>query len=310
MTAAQIQVTTPSDREIAVACTFTAPRALVFDALTQPHLVKQWLLGPPGWTMPVCEIDARVQGRYRYEWINATGEKMGMGGVYTACIAPELIVATEKFDQPWYEGEAEARIELTERDGKTHQITTVRYASKAVRDGVLQGPMTSGMAISYDRLDELLAGLQGNELMLTRIINAPRDKLFRAFTEPALLVQWFTLEPWRAVHAEIDARPGGSSLVVMRSPDGREFLNRDVYLDVVRNERIVFTDAFASAWTPSDKAFMVVILNFEDIGDGQTRYTARVRHWTAEDREAHEKMGFHHRWGKATDQLAALAAKI
>ncbi|HJV92401.1 MAG TPA: SRPBCC family protein [Azonexus sp.] len=147
------------------------------------------------------------------------------------------------------------------------------------------------------------------ELVLTRIIDAPPEKLFRAWTEPALMVQWFTPHPWTTVHAETDLRPGGSSLVVMRSPEGQEFPSRGVYLEVVKNEKLVITDAYTAAWEPSDKPFMTAILSFEAVGD-KTRYTARVRHWTVADREAHEQMGFHEGWGKATDQLAALVATL
>ena len=151
--------------------------------------------------------------------------------------------------------------------------------------------------------------MSGHELVLTRIINAPREKLFRAWTEPALITQWFTPPPWKTVHAETDVRAGGASLIVMRGPDGTEMPNRGVYLEVVRNEKIVSTDAYTEAWVPAEKPFMTLILTFEDLG-GRTRYTARARHWTKEDREAHEKMGFHQGWGIATDQLAALVAKI
>jgi len=147
------------------------------------------------------------------------------------------------------------------------------------------------------------------ELVLTRIIDAPPEKLFRAWTEPALIVQWFTPHPWTTVHAETDLRPGGSSLIVMRSPEGQEFPSRGVYLEVVKNEKLVVTDAYTAAWEPSDKPFMTAILSFEALGD-KTRYTARVRHWTVADREAHEQMGFHEGWGKATDQLAALVATL
>jgi len=147
------------------------------------------------------------------------------------------------------------------------------------------------------------------DLVLTRIIDAPRAKVFRAWTEPALLMQWFAPKPWTTPRAELDVRPGGSNLVVMRGPDGKEFQNRGVYLEVVANERLVSTDAYTAAWEPSEKPFMTVILTFEDVG-GMTRYTARVRHWTVADREAHEKMGFHDGWGRCTDQLAALVAKL
>jgi len=95
----------------------------------------------------------------------------------------------------------------------------------------------------------------------------------------------------------------------MRGPDGKEFPNYGVYLDVIKNERLIFTDAYTKAWEPSEKPFMTVILTFEDLG-AKTKYTARVRHWSVADREAHEKMGFYDGWGKATDQLAELVARI
>jgi len=147
------------------------------------------------------------------------------------------------------------------------------------------------------------------ELVLTRLIDAPREKLFRAWTDPALLKQWFAPLPWTTSAAELDVRPGGASLIVMRDPEGNEFPNRGVFLEVVKNQRLVFTDAFVGGWEPSEKPFITGILTFEDAG-GKTRYTARVRHWTVADREAHEKMGFHQGWGQCTDQLAALVAKL
>ena len=147
------------------------------------------------------------------------------------------------------------------------------------------------------------------ELVLTRLIDAPREKVFRAWTDPEILKQWFAPLPWTTPSAELDVRPGGSNLVVMRSPEGTDFPNPGVYLEVVPNERLVITDAYTSAWHPSEKPFMTVILTFEDEG-GKTRYTARALHWTVEDREAHEKMGFHEGWGQCADQLAAVVARI
>jgi uncharacterized protein YndB with AHSA1/START domain len=147
------------------------------------------------------------------------------------------------------------------------------------------------------------------ELVLTRIINAPREKVFKAWTDPELLKQWFAPLPYTTPKAELEVRPGGSNLIVMRDAAGNDFPNRGVYLDVVENERLVFTDAYTKAWEPSGKPFMTVILTFEDEG-GKTNYTARVLHWTAADRETHEKMGFYQGWGQCTDQLEALAAKL
>ena len=98
------------------------------------------------------------------------------------------------------------------------------------------------------------------ELSLTRLIDAPREKVYRAWTDPELLKQWFAPLPWTTPHVELDVRPGGSSLVVMRSPEGQEYPNPGVYLEVVENERLVATDAYTRAWEPSQKPFMTLIL--------------------------------------------------
>jgi len=150
---------------------------------------------------------------------------------------------------------------------------------------------------------------ESRELVLVRLIDAPPEKLFRAWTEPALLKQWFCPKPWSVASAELDVRPGGANVIVMCSPEGQEFPNRGVYLDVVRNERLVFTDAYTTAWEPFEKPFMTGIITFEDEG-GKTRYTARTLHWSVADRKTHEEMGFHEGWGKATDQLAELVAGL
>jgi uncharacterized protein YndB with AHSA1/START domain len=156
--------------------------------------------------------------------------------------------------------------------------------------------------------DETVAA-SSRDLVLTRLIDAPREKLFRAWTDPELLKQWFAPLPYTTLVAELDVRPGGGNFIVMRSPDGAEMPNRGIYLEVVKNERIVFTNAYVKAWEPSEKPFMTVILTFADEG-GKTRYTALVRHWTAADRETHENMGFHKGWGQCADQLEALVARI
>ena len=147
------------------------------------------------------------------------------------------------------------------------------------------------------------------ELVLTRLIDAPREKLFRCWTESALLKQWFAPLPYTTPVAEVDLRVGGGNRIVMRGPDGQEIPCPGTYLEIVPNEKLVFTDAYTGDWVPSGKPFMTAIITFEDEG-GKTRYTARVRHWTKEDLDAHVKMGFHQGWGQCADQLAALAARI
>src|SRR6266436_32588 len=154
---ATLQITTPGDRELAMTRVFDAPRRLVFDALTKPELVKRWLLGPPGWTMPVCEIDLKVGGAYRHVWRNTKGKEMGMRGVYREIVPQERLVCTELFDEAWYPGESLITTTLVERGGRTTLTSTILYVSQEARDGVLKSGMESGVAASYDRLAELLA---------------------------------------------------------------------------------------------------------------------------------------------------------
>jgi uncharacterized protein YndB with AHSA1/START domain len=151
------KVTTPSDREIEVSRDFQAPRQLVFDAFTQPDLVRRWLLGPPGWTMPVCEIDLRVGGAYRYVWRKSGVKDMGMGGIFREIVPPARLVATEIFDDSWYPGEALDTTTFVEAGGITSIRITVRYESQEARDTARRSGMEHGMAAGYNRLEELLA---------------------------------------------------------------------------------------------------------------------------------------------------------
>jgi uncharacterized protein YndB with AHSA1/START domain len=153
-----LRITTPTEREIVMTRVFDAPRRLVFDAFTTPDLVKRWLLGPPGWSMPVCEIDLRVGGTYRYVWRHdRDGTEMGMGGVYREIVVPERLVSTERFDAAWYPGEGVGTLVLTEQNGRTTLTHTMLYESRAARDAVMKSNMEQGVTAGYDRLADLLA---------------------------------------------------------------------------------------------------------------------------------------------------------
>ena len=154
----KLQVTLPSKREISMSRVFDAPRELVFDAHTRPELVRQWLGVQNGWSLAVCEIDLKVGGAYRYLWRNQKSE-MGMGGVFREITRPARLVATERFDEPWYPGDALDTTTFTENAGKTTLTITVLYASEEIRNAVLKSPMSEGMDRSFDKLVELLASL-------------------------------------------------------------------------------------------------------------------------------------------------------
>jgi len=153
------QLSLPSDREIQVTRNFDAPRQLVFDAFTKPDLVKRWLLGPPGWTMPVCEIDLKVGGKYRYVWSKPDVNDMGMGGTFREVAPLERLVATEKFDESWYPGEALVTTVFLDNGAITKVTIGILYQSKEARDTANRSGMEHGIAASYNRLEELLTSL-------------------------------------------------------------------------------------------------------------------------------------------------------
>ena len=151
-----LEISLPSDREIAMTRVFAAPRCLVFDAHTKPELIRRWLGVHGTWSFAVCEVDLRVGGRYRWVWRNAEGREMGMGGVYREIDFPTTLVHTEQFDDPWFDGEAVSTLTLDERDGKTKLTSVTLYDSKEIRDAVLATPMETGVAAGYDALERIL----------------------------------------------------------------------------------------------------------------------------------------------------------
>lgn len=155
-----LKITTPSDREITMTRVFDAPRSLVFEAYTRPELLKRWLGVFGGWSLDVCEVDLEVGGAYEWAWRNTNGKQMRIVGTYREVVAPERIVATEVFDDPWYEGTCIVTIEFAEKAGKTTMKSTMLYDSKKIRDAVLASPMESGVTKSYDTLEDVLHSLE------------------------------------------------------------------------------------------------------------------------------------------------------
>lgn len=147
-------------------------------------------------------------------------------------------------------------------------------------------------------------------LTLESTLAVPRALVWRCWSEPALLCQWFCPKPWGVSHAEIELQAGGRFFTHMVGPNGEQAPNTGVFLKVVPGYELVFTDAFVSAWIPSGKAFMVGEITFSDAPGGGTHYRARALHWSEADLKQHEAMGFHEGWAAATRQLEALAATL
>jgi len=162
MTMEKAQVTLPSDREVQVTRSFKAARALVYRAYTEPALVQRWLLGPPGWSMPVCEMDVRVGGRYRWRWRSDTdGNEFGFTGTFREVQPPSKLVNTQTYDPGTLgdappDSEALVSVTFTEEGGITTVTTLIDFGSKAARDGAVGSGMTDGMELSYQLLDGLL----------------------------------------------------------------------------------------------------------------------------------------------------------
>ena len=163
MTIEKAQVSQPSDREVKVTRSFRAPRALVYRAHTEPQLVKRWMLGPPGWTMPICEMDVRVGGRYRWRWrSDKDGKEFGFAGTFREVQPASKLVHTEAYDPgtvaDQYPGsEAIVAVTFTEENGITTVTSLIDFGSKETRDAAMSTGMTDGMEQSYQQLDRLLS---------------------------------------------------------------------------------------------------------------------------------------------------------
>ncbi len=143
------------------------------------------------------------------------------------------------------------------------------------------------------------------DLVLERVIDVPRELVWKVWTTPEHVVKWFTPAPWSTIDCEIDLKPGGIFRTTMRSPEGQNFPNLGCFLEIVENEKLVFTDMFEPGYKPAENGFFTAILTFEKHEQG-TKYKVLARHKDEETRKKHEEMGFHDGWGKALDQLVAL----
>lgn len=153
----EVTVSLPSDQEIVMERVVNAPRELVFDAWTDPKHLPQWMLGPEGWAMPVCEIDLRPGGKWHFEWNKGDGTEMVMHGTYKEVTPPERLVSTENWGGDW--PETINTLTLSETDGKTAVTLNLLYPSKEARDKALKTGMKEGMTEGLARLDEYLASI-------------------------------------------------------------------------------------------------------------------------------------------------------
>ena len=253
----RMTLTLVSDREIAVTRAFDAPRSLVFEAWSScEHMTNWW--GPRGFDLIECSVDLRPGGKYRFVQRAPDGSIHGFNGVYREITAPERIVLTQVYE-PIPDQEVLVSTTLTETDGKTALSQNLLFSSKEARDGMIASGMERGEAESFERLDELLAGLldsagsgsatgtAANQMVVTREFDAPRDLLWKAWTEPDRLARWWG-PPGSAIEvARLDLRPGGVFHYSMKTPNGPLMWGLFAYREVVPTERIVFVNSFSDA---------------------------------------------------------------
>jgi uncharacterized protein YndB with AHSA1/START domain len=279
---AALTLTFPSDRETVITRAFNAPRRLVFDAWTMPEHVRHWY-GPRHLTLTVCEIDLRPGGAWRYVVQAPDGSEYGFSGEYREIAPPERPVYTEGFEaMPG----ADYLVTTTfdEQDGKTTLTSRLLYKSQEHRDGHLNSGMEPGMRETLERLDEHLVVMATaeREIIMTRIFNAPRELVFKAWTDPQHVDNWWGPTGFQNETCEMDVRPGGVWRYVMHGPDGVDYDNKIVYAEVVQPERLVYTHGSS---VEDDPAAFHVTVTFDQQGD-KTLLTMRPLFATAAQRDA------------------------
>jgi uncharacterized protein YndB with AHSA1/START domain len=272
-----LEITLPSDREILMTRVFDAPSWLVFEALTVPeHVVNWW--GPCRSKLVVCEIDFRIGGSWRYVLEFPNGVRSTFTGTFLEIAKPERLVCQECYVEPSLGNpEWQTTLTLTEQNGKTTLTSRVVHPSKEARDGHLNSGMESGAKETFDRLSDLLADntRMEREIELVRIFDAPRELVYEAWTKPEHMTQWWGPGFFSNHSCKLDVRPGGEWEITMRSPDGQDFRCAGVYSEVVKPERLVFTnDALGADGQPLLKGFTTVLLEAQG---SKTKLTLKTR---------------------------------
>lgn len=304
MAAGSEAVKETSERDFVISRVFDAPRALVFQAWTDPGWMAQWW-GPRGFANPVCEIDARPGGTWRIVMRGPDGSEHPARGVYREVVQPERLVWTishAELSDEWHDMvdpgrdrskgkpalEAETLVTFEDLGGKTRVTVRMRFESAGVRDSLVKIGMNEGWSQSLERLEALLAGggppamlgttwVEGErEIMGVRLFDAPRELVFEMWTDPKHLVEWWGPTGFRTTMQKMEVRPGGEWSFVMHGPDGTDYQNHNTYIEVRRPERLVYSHDSAPKFR--------MTVTFAEEG-GKTRLAARMLFETAAERD-------------------------
>ncbi len=318
-------VTLPSDREILLTRRFHAPRALVWEALTKPeHVVKWW--GCFGNYLSVCNMDFRVGGKWHYVMRGPDGKDHSFRGECHEISTPSRLVATECYDEPalgspkW-----KTTMTLEEKDGVTILTSRVLHPTKEQRDGHFNSGMEAGAGDSFDRLDGHLRGISPHpapdEFVLSRTFDAPRELVWKAFTDPEHLQRWWGPKGFKASVKKMDFRPGGIYLYRLQSPDGHEMWGKFVYREIVAPERMVLVNSFSDEnggltrhpMSPTWPLELLSVFSFAE-NDGKTTFTLKWSPYNSTDVDRQTFEAFRPNmaggWTGTLDQLAEYLAKV
>jgi len=271
-----------SDTELLLTRRFRAPRALVFEAFTKPEHLRYWW-GPRGYELISCDMDFRVDGTWRFVQRAPDGNEYAFRGIYKEIRSPERLVYTFEFE-PMAGHISIESIDLVEQNGITTLTNSVRFESRADRDAmVVDGNMEWGAAQTMDRLGEHLytMGSRDNEIVIARVFDAPREKIWQVWTDPQHIVNWWGPNGFSTTIEKMDVRPGGVWIHTMHGPDGTDYPNYSRFTKVVEGERIEFLlgssadeeNPFHSTWT------------FESLPDNRTRVVIRMEFASPELRD-------------------------
>jgi len=305
-------------KELVISRVFDAPRALVFRAWTEPrHLARWW--SPKGFTNPVCELDLRPGGRIRIDMRAPDGVVYAMGGAFEEIVEPERLVFTstagaDSDGKPMLENRNTVTFE--DDDGKTKMTVHVLVLRAAPEmAGALAG-MEQGWTESIDKLSahvrtmtmsstEIFAEPGKQEIVLTRVFDAPRDLVFKTWTDPTMIPRWWGPRYLTTTVDRMDARSGGGWRFVQRAPDGSEYAFHGVYHDVTSPRTLVSTFEFEGM--PGHVALETG--TFDDIG-GKTKLTVRSVFQSLEDRDGMLQSGMEQGATETTERFAELLAEL
>jgi len=277
------QQESPTERELVLSRIFDAPRELVFQAWTDAaHLARWW--GPRGFTNPVCELDVRPGGALRITMRGPDGRDYPMEGVFREIVEPERLVFTNNAVDADGKLLLEGLTTVTFADvgGRTKLTLRTRAAGAGPQTARMLEGMDAGWMQSIEKLEEELGGFGERQLAFTRFFSAPRDLVFTVWTEPGHIVQWWGPHGFTTTSVEMDVRPGGVWRSIMHGPDGTDYHNKIVYLEVVRPERLVYDHAGGKEGDPVKSH---VTVTFHAMGE-KTIVTMRMLFDSPAERDA------------------------